>query len=186
MTLQKTKLQVIKTSVMKLLSISMFLVFFLIAAFMLPADAKAQIHEIDQTIYGMDCAPCAYAVENRMKKMDGAKNVTLSLNEGKTVAEFEPTSRITLKEIRNAIQKGGFDAQDATLRFTGTLNPEGELWIMSLPSGEKFQLDQYEEIISESDLQERSGQEITLTGHVPNGYEPHEQGWLIHIMEFDV
>lgn len=47
---------------MKLLSISTFMAFSLIAALLLSADAKAQIHEIDQTIYGMDCAPCPKSV----------------------------------------------------------------------------------------------------------------------------
>ncbi|MEX2346504.1 MAG: heavy metal-associated domain-containing protein [Balneolaceae bacterium] len=175
---QKNKLQITK-----FFSISMASGFFIIAAFMLPENAQAQLHEIDQSIFGMDCAPCAYAVENRMKRMDGATNVNLSLNEGNTVVEFAPDNNVTLEEIREAIQKGGFDARDATLRLTGILNREADKWILSLPSGEKFQLDQYEDMISESDLQQRSGGEITLTGHVPKGYEPHEQGWLIHIMD---
>ena len=175
-----------KSTVKSFMVMSMLKGSFLLAAFMLPVDAQAQIHEVDQTIYGMDCAPCAYAVENRMKNKDGARNVTLSLNEGKTVAEFAPGSRVTLEDIRDAIRRGGFDARDATLRLTGSLNREGGMWILSLPSGEKFQLDRYEDMIPESDLEERSGQEITLTGHVPKGYEPHEQGWLIHIMELPI
>lgn len=182
---QKTNSHVMKSAVKSFMTLIMIKGSLLLAAMMLPVDVQAQIHEIDQTIYGMDCAPCAYAVENRMKNMDGAKNVTLSLNEGKTTAEFVQGSKVTLKDIRDAIRKGGFDARDATLSITGTLNREGERWILSLPSGERYQLERYDEMIPESDLQERRGQEITLTGLVPKGYEPHEQGWLIHIMESD-
>ena len=171
---------------MKIYPTSILVSLFALAAFLLPVNTQAQIHEIDQTIYGMDCAPCAYAVENRMKRMDGAQNVALSLNKGNTTAEFTPESGVTLKEIRDAIRKGGFDARDATLRLTGTLNREGETWIVSLPSGESFQLNQYEHMISDSELQQRTDREITLTGLVETGYSPPDTGWLFKVKEPDI
>jgi copper chaperone CopZ len=172
-------------SIMKIYPTSILLSLFALAAFLLPVDTQAQIHEIDQTIYGMDCAPCAYSVENRMKRMDGARNVTLSLNRGNTTAEFTPESGVTLKEIRDAIRKGGFDAREATLRLTGTLNREGETWTVILPTGEKFQLDQYEHVISVNELEQHTGREITLTGHVEKGYSPPEKGWVLKVNESD-
>ena len=44
---------------------------------------SGQITKVDQEVYGMDCAPCAYGLERGLKKMDGLQEVRVSLNDGK-------------------------------------------------------------------------------------------------------
>ena len=36
---------------------------------------SGQIARVDQEVYGMDCAPCAYGLERGLKKMDGLQEV---------------------------------------------------------------------------------------------------------------
>lgn len=52
--------------------------------------------QAEQTIFGMDCAPCAYGTEQSLKKLAGVTSVTVSLNEGKASVTFAPDSETTL------------------------------------------------------------------------------------------
>lgn len=38
-------------------------------------SSNAQITKVDQEVFGMDCAPCAYGLERGLKKMDGIEKV---------------------------------------------------------------------------------------------------------------
>jgi copper chaperone CopZ len=77
--------------------------------------------EVEQVIFGMDCAPCAYGVEQSLNKLPGAERVQVSLNDGKASMAFKPDSVVTLQEIRNRILDGGFTPKDARIRAVGTV-----------------------------------------------------------------
>ena len=47
------------------------------------SGAMAQLTKVDQEVFGMDCAPCAYGLHRRLKKMDSLESVKVSLNDGK-------------------------------------------------------------------------------------------------------
>jgi copper chaperone CopZ len=76
-----------------------------------PEPADAQLVRVTETIYGMDCAPCAYGVERRLTRMDGVTDVTLSLNEGFADVVFADRNSITLNDIRTAIRRSGFSGE---------------------------------------------------------------------------
>jgi copper chaperone CopZ len=86
-----------------------------------PPLRAAGLIEVDQTIFGMDCAPCAYGVERGLKALPGAQTVTVSLNRGKAVVRFAPDSPVDLADVRDAIRKNGFTPKEATVRVTGRL-----------------------------------------------------------------
>jgi copper chaperone CopZ len=81
--------------------------------------------EVEQVIFGMDCAPCAYGIERSLKKLPGAENVHVSLNEGKASIRFRSGSDVTLLDIRNRILDGGFTPKDARIRAIGTVTVRG-------------------------------------------------------------
>jgi copper chaperone CopZ len=90
--------------------------------------AHAQVNgllEVEQVIFGMDCAPCAYGIERSLKKLPGAEDVHVSLNEGKASIRFRSGSDVTLLEIRNRILDGGFTPKDARIRAIGTITVRG-------------------------------------------------------------
>lgn len=49
----------------------------LVAAYAARAEANGLL-EVEQAIFGMDCAPCAYGVERSLKRLPGAQRVQVS------------------------------------------------------------------------------------------------------------
>jgi copper chaperone CopZ len=84
-------------------------------------SSRAQIQKVDQEVYGMDCAPCAYGLERGLKKMDGLKNVRVSLNDGKAYLELSENNSLSLKQIQDEIKKNGFSAKKAEVVLEGKL-----------------------------------------------------------------
>lgn len=90
------------------------------------SNATAGLIEVDQTIWGMDCAPCAYGMEKGLKKLEGVKTVKVSLNEGNAVIRFAADSKLALADIRLVVRDGGFTPKGATVRISGTLQRKGD------------------------------------------------------------
>ena len=84
--------------------------------FAVQADGLLQVK---QTIFGMDCAPCAYGVQKGLKQLSGVQHVTVSLKDGQAVVELAPDNAVTLAEIQTVIRHGGFTPKQATLRVSG-------------------------------------------------------------------
>jgi copper chaperone CopZ len=84
-------------------------------------SSKAQIQKIDQEVYGMDCAPCAYGLERGLKKMDGLQNVRVSLNDGKAYLELSENNSLSLNQIQEEVKKNGFSAKKAEVVIEGKL-----------------------------------------------------------------
>lgn len=83
--------------------------------------ASAQLLEVRQTIFGMDCAPCARGVELALKKIEGVQSVKMSLNKGLAEIALTPENTVTIQEVRSAIQRNGFTPKEATVLVKGTL-----------------------------------------------------------------
>jgi copper chaperone CopZ len=90
------------------------------------SNAAAGLIEVDQTIFGMDCAPCAYGMEKGLKKLEGVKQVTVSLNKGNAVIQFAADNKIALADVRRVVSAGGFTPKEATAKISGTLQREDE------------------------------------------------------------
>lgn len=78
------------------------------------------IRHVRQSVFGMDCAPCAYGVEKSLRALPGVEEVTVSLNEGYAEADLMPNSSTTLAQIREAIRNNGFTPKRAVLRIEGS------------------------------------------------------------------
>ena len=147
-----------------------------IATLLAPAPAHAQLQEVRQTVFGMDCAPCAYALERRLGRLDGVEEVTVSLNEGQAVIRFAPESRADLGGLRAAVRDAGFDPREATLRVAGTLRRGGDRWVLVTPSGERFYVEAAASDAARAGFREHAGRYAVVTGQVGDG-EPSEAGW---------
>ena len=92
------------------------------------SNAAAGLIEVKQTIWGMDCAPCAYGMEKGLKKLEGVKKVKVSLNNGNAVIQFAPDNKLALADIRRVVRDGGFTPKEAIIKISGTLQrKDGEL-----------------------------------------------------------
>jgi copper chaperone CopZ len=119
------------------------------------------LREVDQTIFGMDCAPCAYGVEQGLSKLPGVTAVRVSLNEGKAVAEFAPDSTTTLAQIREVIRHNGFTPKDARVTLVGRLVREGDRWWIDAGAGARWLLDAPDHTLPDAQAP-ASANEVTL------------------------
>lgn len=146
----------------------------LLVASLLPRATQAQLQEVKQTVYGMDCAPCAYAQENRLKALEGVQQATVSLNEGMATLKLSSENEVTLEQIRKAVRKSGFSPEEATLTLEGALSQDDGQWIVTTPAQERYRLTKTGEITS------ASGDAVTVTGTVSSGEKP-DSGWALHV-----
>ncbi len=109
---------------------------------LLPLTSQAQLLKVKQTVFGMDCAPCAYGLEKRIQQLDGVQSATVSLNNGLLIADLKENNQLTLKRIRDAVVESGFLPKKAIVTVAGkiTRRDTGE-YILKTDSGERFVLE---------------------------------------------
>lgn len=159
---------------------------FLLTVVLLPTNAKAQIHEVEQTVFGMDCAPCAHGLQKRLGKIDGVHDVKVSLNQGLAVLELDSKNAATLEGVREAVKESGFAAKEAKVRVSGILKKEkGEVILIS-PAGDRFVLKRSEEASAEYERLKSAaaGKQVTLTGIIPEGNM--EDSWTLQVLRAKV
>src|ERR1700756_2019939 len=81
--------------------------------------------EVKQTIFGMDCAPCAYGVQQRLKKLPGITQVDVSLNDGIASIMVAPDSPVTLAQMHDVLVDGGFTPKQAVVTVEGRIIRDG-------------------------------------------------------------
>ena len=90
--------------------------------------AMAQLIQVDQEVFGMDCAPCAYGLERGLKKMDGLEKIQVSLNKGKAYISLASENTLTLQQIQEEVKSNGFSARKAEVILQGELLLKGNAW----------------------------------------------------------
>ncbi|MEQ9438429.1 MAG: heavy metal-associated domain-containing protein [Cyclobacteriaceae bacterium] len=90
--------------------------------------AMAQLIQVEQEVFGMDCAPCAYGLERGLKKMDGLEKVQVSLNEGKAYINLASENTLTLQQIQEVVKSNGFSARKAEVVLQGELLRKENDW----------------------------------------------------------
>lgn len=83
--------------------------------------SNAQITKINQEVFGMDCAPCAYGLERGLKKMEGLQKVRVSLNDGKAYLHLAENNELNLKQVQEEVKNNGFSAKKAEVVLEGQL-----------------------------------------------------------------
>ncbi|HSC47478.1 MAG TPA: heavy-metal-associated domain-containing protein [Gammaproteobacteria bacterium] len=104
-----------------------------------PAFADGLL-KVEQTVFGMDCAPCAYGAQKNLSKLSGVAKVDVSLNDGKAVIEFGPESATTLGQIRAVLIHGGLTPKEAQVTVEGRLVKTGGKLQLVVNTGEHYDL----------------------------------------------
>ena len=153
-----------------------------LAGALFPNAAQAQLQEVQQTVFGMDCAPCAHAMERGLGSMKGVESVSVSLNDGIASIDLTEGNTTTYRKLREAVANGGFSARKATLTVQGTVQQTGDQWILKTPAGERFVLKANEEASSTRGSLGgfEADQQVTLTGQVSVS-EPEEGRWPVQV-----
>jgi copper chaperone CopZ len=146
-----------------------------LAALLAPSSsAYAQLQKVEQTVFGMDCAPCAYGLEKQMTGFEGVESASVSLNDGRATLQFAEENDLRLEKLRTAIQESGFSAQKATVHVAGTVQQRGRRWTLTTPAGERY-------VLKGDALDAKPGGRATVTGTVPKGKAPSEDGWALQV-----
>jgi copper chaperone CopZ len=157
-----------------------YILLFLIGLFLIPLQGQAQLLQVKQTVFGMDCAPCAYGLEKRINQLDGVQSATVSLNDGLLTANLTKENKLTLQRIRKAVEESGFKAKEANITVTGTVtkNESGSL-VLETGVGEHFILEAENERKLE-DISNTKGS-LTITGKAETSDEFGTKLWVASI-----
>ncbi len=94
--------------------------------------SMAQLIKVNQEVFGMDCAPCAYGLERGLKKMAGLEKVRVSLNDGKAYLNLASGNSLTLQKIQEEVKRNGFSARNAEVELKGELTKKGNGWLIKV------------------------------------------------------
>lgn len=83
--------------------------------------AHAEYKQVNLTVFGMDCAPCAHAIHVSMKGIQGVNAVDVDLNTGLVTIKLAPGNNAAMREFNQAVEKNGFTHKDATVIARGKL-----------------------------------------------------------------
>jgi copper chaperone CopZ len=111
----------------------------LMAGMVAPAWADGLV-KVEQTVFGMDCAPCAYGAQKNLSKLPGVTKVEVSMNDGKAVIEFSPGSATTLAQIREVLIHGGLTPKAALVTVEGHIAKQGNKLQLIAGPAEQFDL----------------------------------------------
>ena len=87
--------------------------------------SAAGLIEVTQTIFGMDCAPCAHGIQKDLMKLAGVSNATVSLNDGYARVELTEDNTVSLDRIRAVVRENGFTPKQAHVIVAGRLSRSG-------------------------------------------------------------
>jgi copper chaperone CopZ len=91
-----------------------------LALFTLTAHAEYQ--QVNMTVFGMDCAPCAHAIHVSMKGIQGVNTVDVDLNTGLVSIKLTPGNSAAMRQFNEAVEKNGFTHKDAIVIVRGQLS----------------------------------------------------------------
>jgi len=152
----------------------------IIGLFLIPLQGQAQLLEVKQTVFGMDCAPCAYGLEKRINQIDGVQSASVSLNDGLLTTNLKKENKLTLQRIRKAVEESGFKAKEANITVVGTVtrNESGNL-VLETRAGEQFILEA--ENKHKLDDISKTKDAITVTGEAETSDESGTKLWVASV-----
>jgi copper chaperone CopZ len=84
--------------------------------------ARAEYQQVNLTVFGMDCAPCAHAIHVSMKGIQGVNTVDVDLNTGLVSIKLAPGNNAAMRQFNEAVEKNGFTHKDANIMVRGQLS----------------------------------------------------------------
>ena len=84
--------------------------------------ARAEYEQVNLTVFGMDCAPCAHAIHVSMKGIQGVNTVDVDLNTGLVSLKLTPGNNAAMHQFNEAVEKNGFTHKNANVIVRGQLS----------------------------------------------------------------
>lgn len=130
-----------------------------------PLAAHAEYEQVNLTVFGMDCAPCAHAIHVSMKGIQGVNTVDVDLNTGLVSIKLAPGNGAAMRQFNEAVEKNGFTHKDANVVARGQLTGSAQAPFLEV-TGTK---DRYAliPIAAETDISGLLGKTVVVDGVLP-------------------
>jgi copper chaperone CopZ len=127
--------------------------------------AHAEYEQVNLTVFGMDCAPCAHAIHVSMKGIQGVDTVDVDLNTGLVSIKLTPGNSAAMRQFNEAVEKNGFTHKDAQVIVRGQLSGSATAPFLDV-AGTK---DRYAlaPLAAGTDLSSLLGKTVVIDGVVP-------------------
>jgi copper chaperone CopZ len=139
----------------------------IVAAFfvLIPLAGHAEYEQVNLTVFGMDCAPCAHAIHVSMKGIQGVNTVDVDLNTGLVTIKLTPGNNASMRQFNQAVEKNGFTHKDADIVAKGKLTGTADAPVLEISGTE----DRYalSPTAAELDIGSLLGKTVTVTGVLP-------------------
>ena len=127
--------------------------------------AQAQYQQVNLTVFGMDCAPCAHAIHVSMKGIQGVNTVDVDLNTGLVSVKLSPSSTASLRQFNEAVEKNGFTHKDANIIAKGKISGTSAAPFVEITgTQDRFAL---RAAATTGDLNALMGKTVTIAGTLP-------------------
>jgi copper chaperone CopZ len=130
-----------------------------------PLTAHAEYQQVNLTVFGMDCAPCAHAIHVSMKGIQGVNTVDVDLNTGLVTIKLTPGNNAAMRQFNQAVEKNGFTHKDAQVIVRGQLS--GSASAPSLDVAGTSDHYALAPLDAASDLSALLGKTVTVEGVIP-------------------
>jgi len=127
--------------------------------------AHAEYEQVNLTVFGMDCAPCAHAIHVSMKGIQGVNTVDVDLNTGLVTIKLAPDNHAAMRQFNQAVEKNGFTHKDATVVARGKLTGTASAPFFEVAgTQDRFALTP---AATARDISPLLGKTVTVTGVLP-------------------
>jgi cation transport ATPase len=127
--------------------------------------AHAQYQQVNVTVFGMDCAPCAHAIHVSMKGIKGVDKVDVDLNTGLVSIKLDPANNAVMHQFNEAIERNGFTHKDAIVIVRGKLSGTADAPVLEVTgTSDHYALTPS---ASRADLTALLGKTVTVAGVLP-------------------
>lgn len=127
--------------------------------------AQGQYKQINMSVFGMDCPPCAYAIRLSMKNVRGVSGVDVDLNKGLVTITLTAGSTAELRQFNEAVEKNGFAHQDADVLVEGVLSGSPKAPLLQVTgTNDRYALMPFTQ---EVDVTALMGKSVTIQGVLP-------------------
>ena len=132
---------------------------------LVPLAAHAEYEQVNLTVFGMDCAPCAHAIHVSMKGIQGVDTVDVDLNTGLVTIKLIPGNSASMRQFNQAVEKNGFTHKGADIVVRGKLAGSANAPVLEV-SGTQ---DRYalSPVTATLDTVSLLGKTVTVTGALP-------------------
>ena len=137
----------------------------LAALLIMAMSARAEYEQVNMTVFGMDCAPCAHAIHVSMTAIPGVGTVNVDLNSGLVSIALNSGNSASMKEFNAAVEKNGFTHKDAKIVARGKLTGTAAAPVFEVSgTGDRYQLEAGGAAVDVTSL---LGKTVTVKGTLP-------------------